>query len=57
MSARISEIFLIQRIQKVIFYEETKSNHKKNLAVGRGGGGGVARMIFFSFLKRIFLRG
>ena len=34
------------------FYKETKS--KKNLVVGRGWGGGVARVShFFSFFKRI----
>ena len=35
------------------FYKESKSN-KKNQAVGRGRGGGVARVSdFFSFFKRI----
>ena len=36
-------------------YKETKSNKKKILAVGRGGGGGVARVsdFFYLFFKRI----
>ena len=34
-----------------LFYKESKPN-KKNLAVGRGGGGGVARVSdFFLFSK------
>ena len=33
----------------IFFYNESKSN-KKNLAVGRGGGGGVARVSDFFFL-------
>ena len=32
------------------FYKESKSNKKKNLAVGRGGGRGVARVSDFFFL-------
>ena len=37
-----------------LFYKESKSNKKKILAVGRGGGGGVARVSDFFFLfKRI----
>ena len=54
MATRISEIFSsFQRIRKVIFYKESKSN-KKNLSVRRGEGGAVARVSdFFSFFKRI----
>ena len=47
----------------MVFYKDSKSN-KKNLAGGRGGGGGVARVRDFFFSKEskseiflFFLRG
>ena len=54
MAARISKIFLYKESGKCFFYEESKSNKKKILAVGTGWGEGVARVSdFFSFFKRI----
>ena len=51
MAARISEIFCYKESGKCFFfYKESKSN-KKNLAGGRGGGEGVARVS--DFVKRI----
>ena len=54
VAARISEIFLCKEYGKwIFFYKETKSNKKKILAVGRGEGGGVARVSdFFFFFKK-----
>ena len=41
-----------KNLESDFFYKESKSN-QKNLAVGRGGGGGVARVSdFFSFFLK-----
>ena len=65
-AARISQIFLYKESGKCFFFYKKSKSNKKNLAVGRGGGAGVARVSdFFSFFKRIqvseknvfFLRG
>ena len=56
MAARISEIFLCKEYRKCFFflYRIQIEQHKKNLALGRGGGGGVARVSdLFFFFKRI----
>ena len=40
-----------KNLESEFFYKESKSNNKnKILAVGRGGGGGVARVSEFFFL-------
>ena len=47
---RISEIFYTKNLASDFFYKESKSNQKKILAVGMGGGGVVARVSDFFFI-------
>ena len=43
-----------KNMESDFFYKESKSNNKKNLAVGRGGVGvWLGKVIFFLFFKRI----
>ena len=52
MAAKISEIFLYKNPESEFFFIKNPNLTKKNLTVGRGGGGGVARVSDFLF-KRI----
>ena len=49
MAARISEIFLCKESGNGCFFIKNPNQTKKILAIGRGGGGGVAMVSDFIF--------